>query len=589
MALDGIAVAAIKAELIDKLLGGRIDKIHQPLRDEIVFSVRSLGENRKVLASANPSHPRIHITEVSKDNPMTPPLFAMVLRKHIAGGKIISISQPDFERIIVIEIQSMNEMGDITSKNLILEMMGKHSNLILTDDSGKILDAIKHISHDTSSVREVLPGKTYVFPPSQNKKNPLQLNFNEFGFLLKQQDGLKIQEGIYKNYTGISPVMASEICIQADLDPSQCCVQLTDGDLQTLFEAFVKVMKQVVNAAFSPVIISDAKTHKIIDFSVIPMEQYNGFFKQNCSTISEMLSQFYSQRDNIYHLKQKSYDIRRLILSNIERCVKKADIQQKTLRDISKMETWKIKGELLTANIYAVPKNATIYKAVNFYEEDMPEMEIALDPTQSPAENAQRYFNRYNKAKRTLAAMKIQKKQNDEELIYLESLLNALECAQEDADLQEIRQELSDAGFIKKRLSTKKGQQRQKKAKPLHFVSSDGTDIYVGKSNLQNDELTLRFAQSTDIWLHTKDIPGSHVIIRTQGTGIASDSTLLEAVNIAAFYSKAKNGSNVPVDYTLRKNVKKPSGAKPGFVIYEQNKTSYITPDQNLIASLLQE
>ncbi len=586
MALDGIAAANIVYELNDRLLGGRIDKVYQPLGDEIIFTVRSIGSNYKVLASANSSHPRIHLTKLSKDNPMSPPLFCMVLRKYIAGGKIIRITQPDFERIIILEIESMNELGDMTAKKLIVEIMGKHSNIILTDENDKILDAIKRVSHEKSSVREVLPGKTYVFPPSQNKKNPLTADREQFLFLLHQQEGMKLQEFIYKNYTGISPIMASEICFKAEADPSAACAQVDELTEQKLFSAFSEIMQKTAENAFAPEIIYHPKTNKILDFSVLEMSQFKAFKKVSYPSVSELLEAFYSEKDNAYHIQQKSHDMRRIILSNIERCVKKKDIQGKTLQDTAGKELWKLKGELITANIYGIPKNATSFSAVNFYEENLPEIEIALDPTKTPSANAQKYFNKYNKAKRTLAALEIQTKQNEEELNYLESILNALENAKETGDLEEIKTELTEAGFIKKRFSKKGKQQKPKKAKPMHYTSSDGFDIYVGKSNLQNDELTLHFADSKDIWLHTKDIPGSHVIICTNGTGTVPDSTLLDAANLAAFYSKGKTGSNVPVDYTLRKNVKKPSGAKPGMVIYEQNKTLYITPSEQKIMEL---
>lgn len=586
MALDGITIASIVAELNEKLLGGRIDKIHQPLVDEINFTVRSLGTTYKVLASANSSHPRIHITSSSKENPASPPMFCMVLRKYISGGKIVKIYQPNFERIIIMEIESRNEMGDITIRQLLIEMMGKHSNIILLDHENKILDSIKRVSHDTSSVREVLPGKEYVFPPSHNKIDPRNPEKNQFFNLLQQQSGIKLQEFLYKNYTGISPIMASEICFVANLDASNRCIQLTEEEKNHLFNAFCYIMDETIENKYSYSIIFEPKTHKIIDFFVLKMKQFHHYDIKQYSCVSELLEDFYQKRDTAYHIRQKSHDMRRFILSNIERCVKKREILVKTRKTTTSKEIWKLKGELLTANIYAIQKGMTSFKTVNFYDETLPEIEIALDPTKTPSENAQKYFNKYNKAKRTLVALDVQEKQNNEELQYLESILNSLESADDEADLIEIRNELTDAGYLKKK-NTKKGlQKKNKKSRPLHFKSSDNFDIYVGKSNLQNDELTLRFAESFDIWMHTKNIPGSHVIIRTNGNENIPNSTLLEAANLAAFYSKGKTGSNVPVDYTQKKNVKKPNGAKPGMVIYEKNKTIYITPDEQQIQNL---
>ncbi|WP_312071958.1 Rqc2 family fibronectin-binding protein [Anaerotignum propionicum] len=585
MALDGITAAAIVHELKTNLIGGRIDKIHQPAADEIRFSVRGTGVVHKILASANSSNPRIHFTETTRENPMTAPLFCMVLRKHIAGGKIIDICQPNFERIILLKIESANEMGDMTVKNLILEIMGKHSNLILTDENGRILDSIKRVSHEKSSVREVLPGKDYVLPPSQNKKNPLFAEQGDFLFSLALQAGQKLQDFIYKTYTGISPIMAGEICFRAALEPSDACQQITPDKGEALFYAFQAVMEDVKLANFTPKLYYHPNSNRVLDFGVIEMTEFKAFQQKIFPSISALLESFYQERDHASHIKQKAHDMRRLVSSNIERCVKKKEIQLKTRKDVADMESWRKKGELLTANIYAVPQGATTFRTTDFYDEAMCDIEISLDPTKTPAENAQKYFSRYNKAKRTLAALEIQEKQNDEELVYLESVLNALDNASDEADLGEIRTELAESGFVR-RQAPKKGAPKAKKAKPLHFISSDGYEIYVGKSNLQNDELTLRFADSMDIWLHTKEIPGSHVIIRTNGTGTASDTALEEASNLAAFFSKAKNSSMVPVDYTQRKNVKKPNGAKPGMVIYLTNRTIYVTPDEEKVKSM---
>ena len=589
MALDGITTSAIVSELKAALLGGRIDKIHQPLADEIRMSIRGLGSGaKKIIISANSAHPRIHLTESSRENPMAAPLFCMVMRKHIAGGKIIDIVQPNFERIIILRIESANEMGDITTKNLILEIMGKHSNLILTDETGKILDSIKRVTHEKSSVREVLPGKEYVFPPSQDKKNPLLAEQADFLFSLHLQEGRRLQEFLYQTYTGISPVMAGEICTRAGLDASDSCQETTLENSERLFAAFEKTMQEVKAADFCPAIYYQKENNRIVDFAVLKMQQFQGLAAKPLPSVSALLEGFYQERDNAAHIRQKAQDMRKLVTNHIERCVKKKEIQLKTRRETKGMDLWKKKGELLTANIYAVPQGVTTFKTIDYYEESMPEIEIAIDPAKTPAENAQKYFAKYNKAKRTLAALEIQEKQNNEELAYLESVLNALENAKEDADLSEIRTELAESGFIR-RQAQKKGQPKPKRAKPLRYISSDGYEILVGKSNLQNDELTLRTAEPTDLWMHTKDIPGSHVIIRTNGQSELPEATMEEAANLAAFYSKAKNSSMVPVDYTQRKNIKKPNGAKPGMVIYLTNKTIYITPDEARIQQMKNE
>ena len=342
MALDGITTAAIAAELRGKLLGGRIDKIHQPLADEIRFSVRAIGANYKVLASANSGHPRIHITENNRENPLKAPLFCMVLRKYIAGGKIVDICQPHFERILILKIESANEMGDLTIKHLILEIMGKHSNLILTDENLKILDAIKRISHDKSSVREVLPGKTYVFPPSQNKQNPMELEAKTFYKLLHIQEGKKVQDFLYQSYTGISPVMAAEICCRAGIDPSDACEQIHAQQEAALFQSFGAVMEDVRHGNFSPALYYRTQGGSILDFSVLEMKQFTGCPVKSFPSVSAVLEAFYTERDNAAHIRQKAHDTRRLVLNHVERCVKKKEIQRKTLQEIAGKEIWKL-------------------------------------------------------------------------------------------------------------------------------------------------------------------------------------------------------------------------------------------------------
>lgn len=564
MAFDGITVANIAHELNKKLTGGRIDKAYQPESDEIILLVRSNGVNYRLLITANASHPRIHLTEKNKDNPLTAPMFCMVLRKHLTGGRIVCIEQPDFERIINIKINSLNEMGDMTEKTLIVEIMGKHSNIILADENGVILDCIKHVSHALSSVREVLPGKIYAPAPSQNKINPLELEKEQF---LRATANIPI----YQAYTGISPIIGKEIMHRSQVNNSD------------IFIEFKKIMDGVTAGNYSNEVIFDDK-NKPVEFSCFEMLLYKDSLKKQFGSASEMLEYFYDRRDSTARISQKSQDLRKLVQLNIDRCLKKRDIQQNTLEEIKDRAQLKMYGELLTSNIYMLKKGMDKFTTTNFYDEACPEITIELDVNRTPSENAQLYFKKYNKQKRTFDALQVQIAQNDSELDYLEGVMSAVFSSSDEADINEIRDELAEQGFAKRRKQAKGGQ-KPKKTFPLLFKSSDGFDIYVGKNNKQNDELTLRFAMSDDIWLHTKDIPGSHVIIRLNGRSV-SETAVEEAANLAAFYSKAKNGSNVPVDYTPRKNVKKPSGAKPGFVIYEKNKTVYVTPDEKKFTSI---
>ncbi len=588
MAYDGIAVANIVHELKEKFTGGRIDKIYQPRNDEIIFSVRSLREgNFRVLLSANSMHPRIHITDIKKENPVTAPMFCMVLRKHIAGGRILDIRQPNFERIAIIDVESMNEMGDLGVKHIITEFMGKYSNIILTDENGRILDAIKHVSHDRSSVREVLPGGVYEFPPSQGKKDPMLLELGEFEKICGERSGQTLQALIYKSYTGISPAYASEICYKAGFDSSDRAEQLDGDGIKRLYGSFLSDMEAVKSGRFTPHIVYD-RDGGVTDFFSLTSKQYGEMERKYFDSFSELLEEFYSRRDNQYHVRQRAHDIRRVVVSNIERCAKKLDIQMKAIRDTENRNQYKLFGELIMANIYSIEEKADRVTVQNYYEENMPEIEIKLDPMLTAADNANKYYAKYNKAKRTNAAATVQKKQTEEELEYLESVLTAIESAEDDSDIREIKAELVSEGYIKAKKQPKGKAQNAKKAKPMHFVSSDGFDIYAGKSNTQNDELTLRFADSGDIWLHTKNIPGSHVIIKCGDTE-PPDRTIFEAAVIAASFSKAKDSAKVPVDYTARKNVKKPRGAKPGMVIYEQNRTIYVDPDENMAQSMEKE
>ena len=582
MAFDGITVSAIKAEIEDKILGGRIDKVYQPEKDEIILGIRSMGQAYKLLLTSNASNPKFHFTQTNPSNPMTPPLFCMVMRKHLQSGKIIKIEQPDFDRILNIYVESLNELGDYSVKKLVLEIMGRHSNIILTDENNTILDCIKHIGHDTSSVREVLPGREYTLPPSQGKINTLELDNNNFNEVLENNPSFEIQSVIYKNYTGISPIAASEICYRANVNGSTPVEALTDIQKEIVFNKLAELVEDIKANRFYPESITNEKG-KTIDFSPIEMTQFNGLEIKKYTSISELIESFYANRDFAYRIGQKTQDLRKLITQNIERCIRKKDIQMQTLRSIKNRDELRLKGELLTANIYSIKKGMTTVELPNYYSENQELVAIELDSNKTPSENAQKYYKAYNKAKRTFEALKDQIKSNDEELAYLESVLTSVNNCTDEQDVKEIRRELREEGYVKKVKNQK--DKSKKHSVPLHFISQDGFDIYVGKNNIQNDELTLKFARPRDIWMHTKNIPGSHVIIVANGQTIP-DTTLNEGAMLSAFYSKAKNSSKVPVDYTEKKNVKKPNGSKPGFVIYETNKTAYITTSEEEIKKI---
>lgn len=580
MPLDGIVIADIKND-IKKLINCRIDKIYQPENDEIILSIRGFGENLKLLMTASSQNPRIHFTEIAKENPKTPPLFCMVLRKHLSNGKITDVIQPGFERIVEIHIESLDEMGDLSVKRLIIEIMGKHSNIILVDGKENIIDAVKHVSFDKSSVRQVLPGRPYFYPPNQDKLNPMALEKEVFTETINSKPSMKVQEAIYKSYSGISPVMASDICMRAQVDPSKVITLCSVSETEKLFYAFESSVKAVLDGNFLHHIYGEKETGNVIDFYSLPLHVYESSIVKPFENVSKLIESFYRDKDVLYRTKQKTQDLRKLVQNHIDRLVKKKEIQIKTLKEIENRDFHKICGELITANIYSIQQGLKTFNTVNFYEEDLPEITIALDPDLTPSENAQKYFKKYNKAKRTFTAMKEQQKETEEELYYLDSVMSVLEGKLDETDIRQIRDELTEEGYIKKHKDNAK-KQNTKKMSFMQFVSSDGYEIYVGKNNKQNDELTLKFASNYDLWLHTKNIPGSHVIIKSQGVEIP-DTTIEEAANLAAYFSKGKESSMVPVDYTLKKNVKKPSSAKPGMVIYETYKTAYITPDKEMI------
>ena len=573
MPFDGATIASVKHELSRTIIGGRVDKISQPERDEIVINLRCGGANHKLLLTANSNAPRLNFTAQSKTAPLKAPMFCMVLRKHLTSGRVVDIVQPRFERIVELHIEAMDEMGDKSIKILLIEIMGKHSNIMLLDAGRKILDAIKHVSPAVSAVRPILPGLMYSSPPS-DKQNPLEMCGQDVFIATLLTGNSKVQEAIYKNLNGISPIFASEICTRARVAHDTFMKDLTGDEQQRLYGAFSHAMGQINAGQFAPTIYWDGEG-RAVDIAPFPMQLYARHTAENYDSASVMLESFYARRDETYRISQKTVDMRKLISTHQERARKKTFMYERTLEEIKDRDSLRIKGELLTAYLYMVEKGADSFTAENFYDESKP-MKIAIDPTLTPAENAQRYFKQYNKQKRTFAALEEQMAKNQEDLDYLDSVAIAMETVTDEADIAEIRAELASQGFAKRQTDSRNKKASQS-ANPLRYVSSDGFDIYVGKNNTQNDNLTLKMATGSDIWMHTKDIPGSHVIILTNGKELP-DTTILEAANLAAYHSKARNSAQVPVDYVARKHVRKPNGAKPGFVIYDNHRTVYVTP-----------
>ncbi|MCI6858955.1 MAG: NFACT family protein [Eubacterium sp.] len=572
MAFDGVVIASVVHDMNRLLTGGRIYKIYQPEADELLLVIKNNKETYRLLISAGASLPLIYFTSKTKENPMTAPNFCMLLRKYISNGKILSICQPGMERIVEMTIEHLNEMGDICHKKLIVEIMGKHSNIIFIDEKGMIIDSIKHISNQISSVREVLPGKTYTTPPGKGKIALCDLSVTWMeNTLLKKSTS--VQKAIYGSISGISPLLANEICYRAGID-GDCAVASLTSDRQTaLYGELVRLKNQIEICDFHPNIVYEGKTPK--EFSALSLSMFADLESVSFSSISEVLETFYAQKEQVTRIRQKSTDLRRIVQNALERTAKKLDLQTKQLKDTQKKEKYKIYGELLHTYGYDISPRQKELICVNYY--DGKEITIPLDPTLSAMENAKKYFDRYGKLKRTYEALSVLIGETKAELLHLESVSNALEIARDENDLMMIREELVECGYLKHHGRNQK--KKQKKSKPFHYISSDGFHIYVGKNNFQNDELSFKFANGKDMWFHAKKMAGSHVIVKMETADTLPDRTYEEAARLAAYYSKGRQAPKVEVDYTQRRNLKKPPQAKPGYVIYHTNYSMSIEPD----------
>ncbi|KMZ54859.1 Rqc2 family fibronectin-binding protein [Dorea sp. D27] len=574
MAFDGITIAALVKELGENLTDGRIAKITQPESDELLLTVKTPAGQRRLYISASASLPLIYLTADNKPSPMTAPGFCMLLRKHIGGGRITAVSQPKLERIIHIDIEHLDELGDLCKKTLIVEIMGKHSNIIFCDDKGMIIDSIKHVSAQMSSVREVLPGRRYFIPDTMEKQDPLDTDKTSFATLLKCRPA-PIGKALYLCFTGISPVAAEEVCHLAGLDSSMTARDLSDDMMTHLYRQFSYYFEQVQNGTFAPAIYYSGSDPK--DFSALPLSHYGAYRRQEYSSVSELLGTFYAAKNAMTRIRQKSADLRHVVQTALERSRKKYDLQQRQLRDTENRDKFKVYGELINTYGYHLPKDASELTALNYYTNE--DVTIPLDKNLTPQENAQKYFNKYNKQKRTFEALSGLIKETADDIRYLESISNSLDIAQNEDDLLQIKEELTQSGYIRRKYTKKKVRLT---SRPLHYVSSDGFHMYVGKNNLQNEELTFHFADGNDWWFHAKGAPGSHVIVKSGGNELP-DTTFEEAGRLAAYYSKNRGSDKVEIDYIEKKHVKKPNGAKPGFVIYYTNYSLVIDSDISAI------
>ena len=564
-------------------MGGRLYKIAQPEPDELLLTVKQPDGTKKLLISAQASLPLLYLTSTGKPSPMTAPGFCMLLRKHLQNGRIIGISQPGLERIVHIDIEHLDEMGDLRRKTLIVEIMGKHSNIIFCDCDGTIIDSIKHVSAAVSSLRQVLPGKPYFIAATQDKLDALTADREAF------QDALSgkpqaVFKALYGSFTGISPILAQELCYEAGIDGDLPTAALTDSDYGHLFDAFARMVHAVREEEFSPNIAYTGGSP--VEFSALPLTMY-GFERTDMdasardyriaySSMSALLEHYYAEKNILTHIRQKSADLRRIVQTALERNVKKYDLQLRQMKDTEKRDTYRVYGELLNTYGYSAEPGAKSFQALNYYTGET--VAIPLDSTLSAMENAQRYFDKYGKMKRTYEALSQLTEEVKEEIQHLESISNALDIALYEEDLAQIKEELTLSGYIRRKAGSRAKKQKIA-SRPFHYLSSDGFHMYVGKNNFQNDELTFKFATGNDWWFHAKQIPGSHVVVKVDNAQELPDRTFEEAARLAAYYSKGRGQEKVEIDYIQKKHVKKPNGAKPGFVVYYTNYSMAIDSD----------
>ena len=571
MAFDGITIANIVTELNQTITGGKINKIAQPENDELIITIKNQRKQYRLFLSASASLPLIYLTETNKPSPLTAPNFCMLLRKHIGSGKIIAIEQPGMERIIRFTIEHLNELGDLCTKYLIVEIMGKHSNIIFCNEEDQIIDSIKHVSAHMSSVREVLPGRPYFIPETQSKLNPFVLTEEIFQEKIFPRP-VNVAKAIYTSITGISPLMAEEVCYRAGIDGGIPTDGLEDVERVHLAHTFLRMVDDIRDGHFEPNIIYKGK--EPVEFACFPLSQYQDYRAVSYPSIFPVLETYYAEKNIVTKMRQKTVDLRKIVQNALERNVKKYQLQQKQLKDTEKKEKYRVWGELLNTYGYEVELGAKSMEALNYYTNEM--IQIPLDETMTPQENAKKYFDKYSKLKRTKEALDTLLQETGDEIKHLESIAASLDIASSEEDLVQIKEEMMEYGYVKRKNTG--GKKVKVTSRPYHYISSDGYDIYVGKNNFQNDELSFKFASGNDWWFHAKGQPGSHVIVKSKNEELP-DRTFEEAGKLAAYYSKGRQAPKVEIDYTQKKNLRKPTGGKPGFVVYYTNYSLLIEPD----------
>lgn len=575
MALDGIFLSMLKKEMEKTLIGARVDKIHQPSREELIMALRWNGGTGKLLFSASASAPRVHFTESAIDNPKAPPMFCMLMRKHLSGAKLIAIEQFGLERLLHFSFSTYNELGDPVVLKLAVEIMGRHSNIILIGNDGKIIDSIKRVTADMSSVRQVMPGMSYVFPPSQNKLDTLNLNKEVFLERLSGGRDIPLSKALMEHLDGVSPIVCREISETVTGTQDKTVHDLTPEEQEKLTETVEKLADTVRNQEALPYMVLD-ENGTPVDFTFLSVKQYGESMTvklyDSCST---MLDRYYADRSGADRMKQRSGDLFRFVMNLVDRLSRKLDIQRQELARSTERDILRIKGELIQANLYQMEKGMSSVILENYYNNNEP-TEVKLDPRLTPVQNAQHYFTEYRKADTAERMLRKFIEKGEEELSYIESVFDLLTRARTEDEVLSLRDELVSQGYLK---NHRQRNQKPIKLAPKEYVSTDGFKILCGRNNLQNDKLTFKDSRKNDLWFHTQKIHGSHTIVVTEGRDVP-ESTIAEAALIAAYNSKGRDSSLVAVDYTEIRNVKKPSGAAPGKAVYGHYKTAYVRPAQ---------
>ena len=584
MPLDALCLSGVVHELQNALSGAKIDKIYQPGRDEVVLALRAPAGNVKLLLSANPSHPRAHLTQISRENPDKPPMFCMLLRKHLSGARLLELVQPPMERVVDLRLEALDELGDRVERRLVLEAMGRHSNLILLDGEGRIMDCLRRVDSDMSARRQVLPGLFYRLPPAQEKLAPSSLDRAALeSALAAAPEESQADKWLLDTFGGLSPLICRELAFRAGGATDARLHQMGEGGRSRLLDELEGLLRSVQENSFTPVMLE--KEGHPSDFTFQPISQYGPAV--SCvpfPSFSALLDRFYEQRENQERVHQRGQDLIRSVTNARDRAARKIGLQEQELAATRDRERLRQFGDIITSNLHAMEKGMSRLTAADFYDPECPQIHIPLDPLLTPQQNAAKYYKEYNKAKTAESILTLQLEKGRRDLDYLNSVLEAIALAEGERDLQEIRQELTDTGYLR-RPSQARDRGKRVASKPMEFRSSSGLRISVGKNNTQNDLLTTKQAFKSDLWFHTQKIHGSHVILWTEG-GQPDLTSIQEAAQLAAWFSQGRASGKVAVDYTPVKYVKKPGGARPGMVVYTTYETAYVAPDGELARRL---